>query len=584
MKKLPVLVMLLITVAAIGLAGMRLGGSAYQLTPSPEQPLSHFLPGGAVLFLQARDFSSLLADWNRSPEKQAWLVSSNYEVFSRSRLLLRLRDAGKQFASAAGLPPDMDFLNQVAGSQSALALYDIGKLQFLYITRLASANSMQSQLWQTRSKFESRSAGGTTFYLRRDPESGREVAFAANGDYLLLSTREDLMAGALQLMAANAGHDSTQDPEMRNIETDSWWSQSAAAAGPAGDLRMIMNLEKIVPSPYFRSYWVQQNITDMKEYSSAVSDLFRSKQEYREERVLLKRAAGSASASDQSDDVTDLVRLVPEGTGFYQAEGCPSIESCLDPLETSLLTPQLAAAPAGQLAPQAQLTSGETGATSDLETRIDQKPEQGATDSKSSSALKTILRTNQVSSILQVRSTERRDKNGVFVNIHSAVSLAGSSDWDEVDARRALAEFVRPILTASQLGVGWRQMNGYYELDGLRTLSMAVRGKYLLISDDEALINGMLANMNRKVDLKPAEFVAGFDHRRERQNFVRLAAVVDRPDWNGSGGVGPERQPQFFSENIASLSSTLSGISSEKIVVRNAGDRLLQTVTYEWSH
>ena len=443
---------------------------------------------------------------------------------------------------------------------------------------------MQSQLWQTRSKFESRSAGGTTFYLRRDPESGREVAFAASGDYLLLSTREDLMAGALQLIAANAGHDSSHDLELRNIEADSWWSQSAAAAGAAGDLRMIMNLEKIVPSPYFRSYWVQQNITDMKEYSAAVSDLFRSKQEYREERVLLKKAAGGASTADQSDDVTDLVRLVPEGTGFYQAEGCPSIESCLDPLETNLLTPQLAAAPAGQLAPQAQLTSGETGASSDLETRIDQKPAQGASDSQSSSALKTILRKNQVSAILQVRSTERRDKSGVFVKIHSAVALAGSSDWGEVDARRALAEFVRPTLTASQLGVGWKQMNGYYELDGVRTLSMAVRGKYLLISDDEALISGMLANMNRKVDLKPAEFIAGFDHQRERENFARLAAVVDRPDRNASGGVGPERQPQFFSENIASLSSTLAGISSEKIVVRNAGDRVLQTVTYEWSH
>jgi hypothetical protein len=525
-----------------------------------------------------------VADWNRSPEKQAWLVSSNYEVFSRSRLLLRLRDAGKQFASAAGLPPDMDFLKQVAGGQSAVALYDIGKLQFLYITRLPSANSMQSQLWQTRSKFESRSAGGNTFYLRRDPESGREVAFAASGDYLLLSTREDLMAGALQLMAADAGHDSSHDLELRNIEADSWWAQSAAVAGAAGDLRMIINLEKIVPSPYFRSYWVQQNITDMKEYSAAVSDLFRSKQEYREERVLLKKAADSASTADESDDVTDLVRLVPEGAGFYQAEGCPSIDSCLDPLETNLLTPQLAAAPAGQLAPQAQLTSGETGASSDLETRIDQKPAQGASDSQSSSALKTILRKNQVSAILQVRSTERRDKSGVFVKIHSAVALAGSSDWDEVDARRALAEFVRPTLTASQLGVGWKQMNGYYELDGLRTLSMAVRGKYLLISDDEALINSMLANANRKLDLKPAEFVAGFDHQRERENFARLAARVDRPDGNASGGAGPERQPQFFSENIASLSSTLAGISSEKIVVRDAGGRVLQTVTYEWSH
>ncbi len=117
MKKLSMLVTLLIAAAGIGLAGMRLGSAAYPATASPEQPLSHYVPGGAALFLQAKDFSSLLADWNRSPEKQAWLVSSNYEVFSRSRLLLRLRDAGKQFASAAGLPPDMDFLNQVAGEQ-----------------------------------------------------------------------------------------------------------------------------------------------------------------------------------------------------------------------------------------------------------------------------------------------------------------------------------------------------------------------------------------------------------------------------------------------------------------------------------
>jgi len=192
-----------------------------------------------------------------------------------------------------------------------------------------------------------------------------------------------------------------------------------------------------------------------------------------------------------------------------------------------------------------------------------------------------MLQKNQVSAILQVRSTQP-DRSGVFVKIHSAVALAGGSDWNEVDARRALAEFVTPTLTVRQLGVGWKQVGGYYELDGLRTLLAAVRGKYLVISDDGGLINGILANVNRKVDLEPAQFVAGFDHQRERENFARLATVVDRPDMNASGGL--ERQPQFFSENIASLSSTLAGISSEKIVSRNVGDRVLQSVTYEWSH
>jgi len=65
---------------------------------------------------------------------------------------LRLADAGKELSSAAALPADTNLLRQAAGTQSALAIFDIGKLQFLYITRLPSASSTQSNLRQTRSK------------------------------------------------------------------------------------------------------------------------------------------------------------------------------------------------------------------------------------------------------------------------------------------------------------------------------------------------------------------------------------------------------------------------------------------------
>ncbi len=184
--------------------------------------------------------------------------------------------------------------------------------------------------------------------------------------------------------------------------------------------------------------------------------------------------------------------------------------------------------------------------------------------------------------MLHMQSTER-DPAGVFVKIHSAVALSGSSEWDETAARSALTTFIRPSLTASQLGMAWKQASGYYELDGLHPLLAAVRGKYLIVSDDPALISGVLANLNRKSDLKPAVFVAEFDHKRERDNFARLVTMVDRPDMNPSGIPGSERQPQFLSENIASLSTTLAAVSSEKIVVRDAGDKVLQTVTYQWS-
>jgi len=563
----------MLTFLLIAGLSMSLGWGEYQAAATPEVPLSRYVPSGALLYLRAKDFSSLQADWSKSPQKQSWMGSSNYEVFSRSRLLLRLKDAGKQFSAAAGLPPDMNFLSQVAGNESAVALYDIGKLQFIYITRLPSANGMQNQLWQTRAKFETRSAGGTTFYLRRDPESQREVEFAISGDHLLLATREDLMAGALQLMAGG------KDP---TIESEPWFARSVAAAGPAGDLRMVLNLDKIVPSPYFRSYWVQQNISDMKSYSAAVSDLFRSGKEYREERVLLKKAAEVGPASEPGDGVADLVRLVPDGAGFYQARLCASVDACLDLLETKLLAPHSGPAPPEKVAPTVQLGSGETGASSDLETRIDQAPAQHAADAKGRVVLKNLLQQSRVNAVLHVQSTER-DNTGVFVRIRSAVAFAGNSDWDEAAVRNALASVMDPSLTASHSGVAWKHTGSYYELDGLHPLMAAVRGRCLIISDGPALISGMLANLERKSVAKPAVFMAEFDHKRESVNFARLTSLVDRTDLSPSGIPGAPGQPQFLSQNIASLSATLAAVSSEKIVVRDAGDKVLQTVTYQWS-
>src|SRR5712691_691883 len=563
-------ILLLVSIASIGASW-----AAFQALAPEAPPLSRYVPAGSLLYLQAKDFSALLSDWSSSPQKRQWIQSDNYEVYSRSRLFLRLQGASDQFAAAAGLPPDMNFLTQVAGAQSALALYDIGKLEFLYITKLPSASSMQSTLWQTRAKFETRSVAGVTFYVRRDPESGREVAFAVNNDYLMLATREDLLAGAIQLMAGSKD---------RAIEAEQWWSQAVAAAGHVGDLRMVLNLEKIVPSPYFRSYWIQRNITDMKQYSAAVSDLFRSGKQYREERVLLKKsvAAVNAITDDAATAVVDLVRLVPADTGTYQVRAIPSAADCLEVLETKILAPHQGPAVAQQTAPGVQLSSGETGSSSDLETRIDQAPLKTSASSDASTPLKELFQKAQVRAVLQTQATER-DKDGVFVRIHSGVAFLAAADWPETSVRSALVDFLRPSLTASNLGLQWQFKSGYQELDGLWNFAVAVRGKYLLLSDDSSLLKSLFANMNQKTAQKPAVLVAGFHHARERENFARLTGLLDRPSANPGGTPATEPYPQFFSDNLASLSAALAGVTSQTIVVRDASDKVFQTVTYEWS-
>jgi hypothetical protein len=593
--------------AALALVCAGIGRAAYQAAQLPRAPISKYVPAGALLYLEAQDFSSLLEDWNASPEKKQWLATGNYEVFSRSRLFLRLKGASDQFAAAAGFPPNMNFVSQVAGTRSALALYDIGNLEFLYVTYLPSAKSMQTTLWETRAKFEPRSAGGVTFYVRRDPESQREIAFAVSGDYLLLATRTDILAGALQSMSEDATRSRTEirTGEARTIESEPWWAQSVASAGPAGDLRMVMNLEKIVPSPYFRTYWVQQNITDMKQYSAAVSDLFRSSKEFREERILFRKTPAAPTPAEGLDAAADLVRLVPETAGVYEAKANPSADSCFNLIETKLLAPHLGPAPASETAPRVQLTSGETGSGSDLETRIDRATVERPAALQSTSALKDVFDETQILASLEIQTTQiqttqarspqsqstERDQSRVFVRIHSAIVLTAASDWSEATVQSALADFVRPGLTASGYGVAWQQKFAYAELDGLWPLAMSVRGKYLLVSDDPGLLEAILANFNRKPNLKGAVFVGGFNHEREQSNFARFAALVDRPSvaqFNGGANANTDasandRQPPFFAENMASLSRTLAGVSAERIMMRLEGDKVLQTVTYVWS-
>lgn len=544
---------------------------AYRAAIAPPAPeLFRFIPSGALLYLQAKDFSSLLSDWDKSQEKESWLHSKNYDVFSQSRLFLRLRDASAQFSSAAGVPADASLLRQIAGKQTALALYDIGNLQFLYMTRLPSRDSAQSALWQTRSKFETRSAGGVTFFYRQDADSGREVAFAVTDDYLVLATREELMVGTLELLAGGKNH---------SIEEEAWWSRPIAAAGAPGDLRMVLNLEKIAPSPYFRSYWIQRNITEMKQYSSAIADLTRSNKEYLEERTLLRKEAAADKPADDKGPaaVAEILRLVPADIGIYEAKANPDPKDSLQLLTVKILAPRLGPAAPEKLVPQVQLGSGETGSSSDLETRIDQPPVQNPVGVDHRAPLRDLFAKNRIFAQLQLQRTDR-DPAGVFVRIHSAVAFLGESNWDEQSVHAAVAEFTRPEFTSQQLGVAWKSASGYSVLDGLRPLAVAIREKYLLVSDDATLLTGALAALNQKTTASPAVFAAGFLHHRERENFVALTKFLDLGAKTSVAGA----TPQFFSENMASLSFALKHVSSEKIVIRDAADRETQTITYSW--
>ena len=550
------------------------------------------MPDGALLFLQSSDFGGLLKSWNDSAEKRAWLQGGNYQAFSRSRLFERLSQAGDEYSAAAGIVAGNGLLSSIAGRQSGLALYDIGALEFVYVTRMDQSTAQSTPLWQARDKFESRKEGEADFYVHQDAQSGRVAAFAIRNGWLVLGTRADLVAGVLDRLQGVSTH---------SLPDEAWYADAVQQSGrSADDLRMVLNLEKIVPSPYFRSYWVQRNITEMKQYRSALSDLHRAAEVYREDRVLLRKTATAATTSD----VQSLAQLAPEEAAFYAAQSAPTSDQALDGLRENLLDLKPAAEEHPWMAPPA-VPADNAGNAAMLEQRIDQAPAiQLQTDPYRE--LRDLFAGTQPTAMLEVyATTEAHDET--FASIDRAVAIESAQEWKLAAVENSLVSALRPGLTAAHLGLEWVPQSGsatagkgaYLALNGEIRMYLAVRDKVLIVSSSEALLQQMLARGTKAADgklgsqLSGVTYAASFRHTsKEKANFQTIATHLDRlgqaksdaSSAEDSGNASEDRQPPFFSGNIASLSRMFSGVREETVVEKDEGAMVMQTVSYQWQH
>ena len=539
------------------------------------RPLDGLVPDGALLYIEARDFAGLLRDWNSSPEKAKWLESDDHSVFSRSRLFLRLQRFFERFGRAAGLPADTSFAVQAAGQESALALYDIGKIEFVYVTRLGSADFLHSELWKSRNKLQPRMAAGTPFYLGRDDRSGHVVGFAVAGDYLVLSTREDLIVRTLQLL--------NKQPE-RSLHQEAWFTAALAAAPPvAGDLRMVLDLKSISVEGHFSSYWIQQNVSQMKGYTAAVCDLYREANAYREERVLLRKPVEQENARSQPPDIINtLLAALPEDHGFYQARtAAPGL--VFRTLQGSIFLSMEKSSAAQRQAPQVVLTGGEVGSASDLETRLDAPSVRPDGTDSASAALRVLLENAGAFAFLEAQGT-RRNSDGVLLTTPTLLVIAGSQPWEANAVQQAISAQLTSILSASELGLKWKQVDeagGWFELDGLHPLQIALRDKLLYVSTQREMLQAALQSHAGAKHQPNVTYIAGFNHARERNNFYKLSAWIDSTP--GETYTWGTPTPRFFSRNMAGLSQALARLDSEEVVEREESSKVFQTVTYRWA-
>ena len=602
---------LLFAVAAFALAALLWAAVPYTVSPLN---LAADLPPGALMTLESADFATLLNSWTQSPEQRAWLSSASYSAFANSRLFNRLADAQKGFASAAHTPVDSSLLQQVAGKESIFAWYNIGNLEFLYVTHLSQAQIAAFPLLQQQANFARRESAGTSFYVRtgtdtadgaaadtagttastpgeptnlapsQDLDQPRTVAFALRGDWLLLATREDLLANALQLMASQGR---TQAPP--DSEATVGWFAAASAAGPQihGDLHMLLDLQSLTKTPQFRTYWIQRNVTDTRRFRAAVVDLYREPHRFHEERVLLPMEP--PTTSDQPD-LGQLESLVPSHTGVYRALAHPAPDLILYTLNEKLLNGSTNVVANLNNAPPSETDDPVSGSANNLDVHIDAasaRPESALQASAEALIpLRRVLDATQVESMLTVGRSEPTEPTLPFIRFQSAVILRSATPWSRDALTQAISEVLRLRLTTGSLGLTWQEIDSLgkncFSLAGAQPLALCTDGPLAILSNDLGMLSEVLSRRQDHPATQPAELITAIYPGQERANFQRLTTQLGQLPATAQG-TPANASLQLFRDTLPSLAGSFSDVVSEHILVRNDGPVVRQSVVYKWT-
>jgi hypothetical protein len=539
--------------------------AAAQVGAAP-QSLSRWMPGGALLYLESSDFATQLRDWDRSDVQAKWLASKNHEHFLTTRLALKLKDVYGEFSGAAGFAPDLTALETFAGTDSALAVYDIGKLDLLYISRLPAAQLGQNALTRARSGYQTRSVAGQSYSVRLS--GNRTAAFAVVGDFVVVSTREDLLTGALGLIQGGAA--------AASVNQESWFQDAVRAMGSDANnrvaLRLVMDLPNVIKTPYFRSYWIQRNTSDLRGYSAMLAQITRQSDALEENRVLVRSAEVPVAAHDSA--TTALQRFIPDGVGLFRLWDTGSADFAMDLIREKFFSQGPGGIDERRIAPTVNLDAS-GGSEGDYQTRIDEAPKPSLAGALMLEPLRALVESAGVQAVLQLESSLPVNDQ-TFVRTDAAVAIRSEKPWNLADVQSALTSAAASYQTVNAIGVQWRNVaSGTRTLsqwDGLIPLTIDVDGQTLWISRTPGLLSSALSQSTTRAP-QPAAYIARYVHHNELAPYLKIMRMLDLSD--------QANYSAFFSDNVGSLASTLDVVQSLSVRTNNTGLVQRQVVRYE---
>jgi hypothetical protein len=269
-------------------------------------------PNGALIYVQVADLPQLNELWNESKLKDKYLESQNYADFSTSHLGIKLAERLEDLNNSVGFPIDLQTLGSLAEKQAAIAVYDIGKLDIVFVAPMNETLFSATMFAQNSNKFEENTlADGTVFYqLEIEVDRKRQkqkIIFGNIKNRFVLATTEQLF---IRTVSAITGKHRLYDELLFTKLSENITPKL---------MTIWVNQEKLNADYYFKRYWLMSKVEDLQNIRAGIFDLELSENGLTEHReFLLKQPQTESKIS--SVEANELLAKVPENVPFYRLQ------------------------------------------------------------------------------------------------------------------------------------------------------------------------------------------------------------------------------------------------------------------------
>lgn len=270
-------------------------------------------PRGALVYVQVADLPALVKIWNESDFKKKYETSENFNAFKNNHLGLKLASRWEEFNAASGFPIDLQAIGNFADNRAAVALYDVGKMEFVFIAPVSDELFAWTKFAQNQNNFEEETLENGTIIYRAKVKADRgrqkqELIFAHLNGRFVLATSEKLLSQTINNIDGERAKNRLSDEPLFTYLSGRIEPRAAT---------VWVNQTALNDDYYFKRYWLMPNHEKLKNIRAGIFDFSMEDGKFVERRKFLLEENVDSSPIEPAQ-AFETLSFLPADVPFYR--------------------------------------------------------------------------------------------------------------------------------------------------------------------------------------------------------------------------------------------------------------------------